>query len=61
MRDFLKAIFTDGEWDGDASKFFGFIIVVAGIVGFFLSIPSFEWVIGFGAALIATGKFSGQG
>lgn len=61
MKDFFRAIFTDGEWDGDATKFCGFLIVMAGLVGFFLSVASFEYVIAFGAALIATGKFSKQG
>lgn len=61
MKKFIQAIFTDGEWDGDATKFCGFAIVVAGITGFFLRVPSFEYVLAFGAALIATGKFSKQG
>ena len=41
MKDFFRAIFTDGEWDGDATKFCGFLIVVAGLVGFFLQVASF--------------------
>ena len=61
MKKFIKALFTDGAWDGDATKFVGFLIVVAGIVGFFLRVPGFEVVLVFGAGLIATGKFSAQG
>lgn len=61
MKDFFKAIFTDGEWDGDATKFVGFLVVVAGLVGFFLGSTGFEFVLAFGAGLIATGKFSKQG
>jgi len=61
MKDFIKALFTDGEWDGDATKFSGFLVLVAGIVGFFMRVPGFEFVMGFGAALIASGKFSSQG
>ena len=61
MKDFIKALFTDGEWDGDATKFCGFIIVVCGVVGFFCGVSGFEAVLAFGAALIATGKFSKQG
>jgi hypothetical protein len=61
MKDFIKAIFTDGEWDGDATKFSGFLILVAGLVGFFMRVSGFEWVLAFGAGLIATGKFSKQG
>ena len=61
MKDFIRAIFTDGEWDGDATKFVGFSIVVAGLVGFFIGAQGFEFVLAFGAGLIATGKFSKQG
>lgn len=61
MKDFIKALFTDGEWDGDATKFVGFIVVVAGLVGFFLGARGFEFVLAFGSGLIATGKFSAQG
>lgn len=58
---FIKSLFTDGEWDGDPAKVFGFIMVFCGIVGFFLKLPNFQWVIAFGAGLIGTGKFSNQG
>lgn len=61
MKDFFRAIFTDGEWDGDATKFCGFLIVISGLVGFFLRVGGFEYVLAFGAGLIATGKFSKQG
>ena len=61
MKDFIRAIFTDGEWDGDATKFVGFLIVLAGLVGFFIGAQGFEFVLAFGAGLIATGKFSKQG
>ena len=61
MKDFIKALFTDGEWDGDATKFCGFLIIVCGIVGFFMRVSGFEAVLASGAALIATGKFSKQG
>ena len=58
---FIKSLFTDGEWDGDLVKVFGAVLIVVGLVGFFLKVPGFEWVIGFGAALASTGKFSKQG
>ena len=61
MKIFIKSLFTDGEWDGDATKFIGFLIVLTGLVGFFMSKQGFEIVIGFGAGLIATGKFSKLG
>ena len=57
----LKSVFTDREWDADSTKIFGFIIVVAGLVGFFMGKSNFEWVVGFGAGLIGTGKFSKEG
>lgn len=57
----LKSIFTDREWDADATKVFGFAVVVAGIIGFFLGKNDFQWLIGFGASLIASGKFSKEG
>lgn len=57
---FLKALFTDGEWDGDLVKVAGFALIVVGVVGWFLGKdPAF--IVGFGAALAATGKFSKQG
>lgn len=61
MKKFIQAIFTDREWDADATKIFGFLIVIAGLVGFFLGKTDFQWVIGFGAGLVATGKFSKEG
>lgn len=61
MRKFIKSLFTDGEWDGDIVKVIGFVLVVVGVVGFFLAIPEWQWIIGFGSTLIATGKFSKQG
>lgn len=61
MIKFLESLFTDREWDADATKIIGFAIVIAGLVGFFLGKSNFEWVVGFGAGLIATGKFSKEG
>lgn len=57
---FIKSLFTDGEWDADIVKVLGFAMIVVGIVGWFLGKdPAF--IVGFGAALCATGKFSKQG
>ena len=61
MKKIIKALFTDREWDADATKFFGFIIVVVGLVGFWLGKTDFQWIVGFGASLIASGKFSKEG
>lgn len=61
MKKLIKSIFSDREWDADATKIFGFLIVLAGLVGFFLGKSDFQWVVGFGAGLIATGKFSKEG
>ncbi|CAK0777480.1 hypothetical protein CCP3SC15_5800003 [Gammaproteobacteria bacterium] len=60
MHRHLRALFTDGEWDADIVKVLGFSLIVAGVVGWFLGKdPAF--VVGFGAALAASGKFSKQG
>jgi len=57
---FIKSLFTDGEWDGDLVKVLGFALIVTGVVGWFLGKdPAF--IVGFGACLCATGKFSKQG
>ena len=57
----IGSLFSDSDWDADATKVFGFGIIVAGLVGFFMQKPDFQWVIVFGAGLISTGKFSKQG
>lgn len=57
----IKAVFTDREWDADATKIIGFGVVLAGLVGFFLGKSNFQWVVAFGSGLIATGKFSKEG
>ena len=61
MKKFIKSLFTDREWDADLTKVLGFVIVMAGLVGFFLGKNDFQWVTVFGSGLIATGKFSKEG
>ena len=57
---FFKSLFTDGEWDGDIVKVMGAALITVGVVGWFLGKdPAF--IVGFGAALAASGKFSKQG
>jgi len=57
---FIRSLFTDGEWDGDIVKVMGFALIVTGVIGWFLGRdPTF--IVGFGALLAATGKFSKQG
>lgn len=60
-KNWLTSLFTDKEWDCDITKVLGFVIVVAGIVGFFLGKSDFQWIVAFGSGLIATGKFSKEG
>ena len=60
-KNWLTSLFTDKEWDLDLAKVLGFVIVVAGIVGFFLGKSDFQWIVAFGSGLIATGKFSKEG
>ena len=56
--NFIKSLVTDKEWDGDAAKVFGLALIIAGLVGFFLGKSDFQWVIGFGATMIGTGKWA---
>lgn len=60
-KNWFRSLFTDREWDADLTKIFGFCITLAGIVGFFLEKPDFQWIVAFGSGLIATGKFSKEG
>lgn len=60
-KNWFISLFSDREWDSDLTKVLGFAIIVAGLVGFFMSKSDFQWVIGFGATLVATGKFSKEG
>lgn len=58
---FLASLVTDKDWDGDPAKVCGIALMVIGVIGFFCGIRDFQWVIGFGAGMIASGKFSSQG
>lgn len=60
-KNWFTSLFTDREWDCDLTKVIGFVIIVAGIVGFFLNKSDFQWLMAFGSGLIATGKFSKEG
>lgn len=60
-KNWLTSLFTDREWDTDLTKVLGFIVVMAGLVGFFLGKNDFQWIVMFGSGLIATGKFSKEG
>ena len=55
---FFLSLVTDKDWDGDAAKLFGLALMVSGVVGFFLAKSGFEWLIGFGATMIGTGKWA---
>ena len=55
---FLLSLVTDKDWDGDGAKFFGLALIITGLVGWWLGKSEFQWVIGFGATMIATGKWS---
>lgn len=60
-KTWFTSLFTDSEWDFDLTKVVGFSIIVCGIVGFFLSLSDFQWLMAFGSGLVATGKFSKEG
>jgi len=55
---FFHSLVTDKDWDGDTAKFFGLMLLGVGVYGFIRQIPDFQWVIGFGAGMIGTGKWS---
>lgn len=61
MKVFFQKVFdfvTDSNGDGDLLKLFGFLIMVAGVVKFFLPEGAQEAMIawGFGSGLLAGGK-----
>ena len=60
MKRFIQSLVTDGNWDGDVTKLFGIALIVAGVVGWFMGRDP-VFIVGFGAALAASGKFSSQG
>lgn len=57
----IASIFTDKDWDADAVKIFGIALILIGVFGWWNGKQEFQWVIGFGAGLVSTGKFSNQG
>lgn len=61
MKNFIKSIFTDKDWDGDPTKVFGFLLCICGVIGFFLTLPEWSIMLGIGGTMVATGKFSKQG
>lgn len=61
LRDIIKSLFSDNDFDADLTKVIGFAIIVCGVVGFFLNKSDFLGLLAFGSGLIATGKFSKNG
>lgn len=61
MKNALKSLMTDGQWDPDVTKVFGMLLMVAGVVGWLGLDRDPVFIVGFGAALAASGKFSSQG
>lgn len=61
MKKFVKSLLTDGQWDGDLTKVFGAMMIVVGLVGWLFWDRDPAFVVGFGSALAASGKFSSQG
>lgn len=58
----FKALFTDKDWDFDLAKFMGFVIVVSGLVGFFMKFDEgvVMSMIGFGSGLLGITKAKGD-
>lgn len=48
----IKSIFSDKDFDADASKIIGIACTVCGIVGFFLELSEWQWLVGFGVGLL---------
>lgn len=61
IKETVKSLFTDREWDADLTKVVGFALIVAGVIGFFMEKGNFQWLMTFGSGLIASGKFSKEG
>jgi hypothetical protein len=61
MKNFFLSLFTDIDFDGDFTKVCGFLLVIMGAVGFFLTLPEWSIMVGIGAGMAASGKFSKQG
>lgn len=57
----IASIFTDKDFDADAVKVFGIALVIIGVVGWWSGKSDFQWIVGFGAGLVSSGKFSNQG
>ena len=57
---FFNSLITDGEWDPDLVKVAGLALIVVGVVGWFMGRDP-AYMLGFGSALAASGKFSKQG
>lgn len=57
----VASLGTDKDWDADAVKIFGIVLIIVGLVGWWYGKSDFQWVIGFGTSLVASGKFSSQG
>lgn len=57
----VASLFTDREWDADITKIAGVAIVAMGLYGWWLGKAEFQWVVGFGAAMVTSGKFTKEG
>lgn len=56
-KNWFTSIFTDRDWDTDASKVVGVICFICGIVGFFLEKPESVVVLGEAFALLGIAKY----
>ena len=57
----IASLFTDKDFDADATKVFGFGLMVCAVVGFFLTLPEWSIMLGIGGAMCGVGKFSKEG
>lgn len=54
IKEVIKSLFSDNDFDADLSKVLGFALAVVGVVGHFLSLDATtnKWLITTGACLV---------
>lgn len=55
-KTWFRSLLSDSQWDWDMSKVTGTVLCLIGIIGFFLRLENFQWVLGSGLSLLVTGK-----
>ena len=58
---FILSLITDSDWDGDATKVMGIILIIISVIGFFCAIADWAIMLGIGTTALVSGKFTKQG